>query len=100
MIIRPFHDWRIRTKLISTTLFLVLFPLLCIAYLSQDRFGNALRSAAEEDLEHLVGNIYSMCKVQHEMVQMRVILALNIAREKLYRENHEIKYVPPSSPSK
>ncbi len=94
MIIRPFHDWRIRTKLISTTLLLVLFPLLCVTYLSQDRFGNALRRAAEEDLEHLVGNIYSMCKVQHEMVQMRVILALNIAREKLYRENHEIQIVP------
>jgi PAS domain S-box-containing protein len=69
-------------------------PLLCVTYLSQDRFGNALRSAAEEDLEHLVGNIYSMCKVQHEMVQMRVISALNIAREKLYREDHKSQIVP------
>ena len=94
MTIRPFHDWRIRTKLIGTTLLLVLFPLLCVTYLSQDRFGNALRRAAEEDLEHLVGNIYSMCKVQQEMIQMRVILALNIAREKLYREDHEIQIVP------
>ena len=73
MIIRPFRDWRIRTKLISATLLLVLLPLLCVAYLALDRFGKALRSAAEEDLGHLVGNIYSMCKIQHEMVRMRAI---------------------------
>jgi PAS domain S-box-containing protein len=93
-IIRPFRDWRIRTKLISVTLLLVLLPLLCVAYLSLDRFGKALRKAAEENLEHVVGNIYSMCKIQHEMVQMRVNLGLNIAREKLYRSGHEIQIVP------
>ena len=91
--IRSFRDWKIRTKLISVTLMLVLLPLLCVAYLSLDRFGKALRKSAEEDLEHVVGNIYSMCKIQHEMVQMRVSLGLKIAREKLYRRGHEIQIV-------
>jgi PAS domain S-box-containing protein len=40
-----------------------------VAYLALDRFGKALRSAAEQDLDHLVGNIYAMCKIQHEMIQ-------------------------------
>jgi PAS domain S-box-containing protein len=55
---------------------------LCVAHLSLDRFGKALRSAAEEDLGHLVGNIYSMCKIQHEMVQMRVIGGLSVGAKK------------------
>ena len=29
----PFRDWKIRGKLISTTLFLVLLPLLVVVYL-------------------------------------------------------------------
>ena len=60
MFIPLFRDWSIRAKLISVTLFLVLLPLLCVAYLSMNRFGKALKSASEEDLDHLVRNIYSM----------------------------------------
>jgi PAS domain S-box-containing protein len=94
MFIPLFRDWSIRAKLISVTLFLVLFPLLCVGYLSMNRFGKALRSAAEEDLDHLVRNIYSMCKVQQEMVQKKVISDLNVAREILYGNGHEIEIVP------
>lgn len=89
-----FRDWSIRVKLISVTLFLVLLPLLCVAYLSMNRFGNALRSASEEDLEHLVKNIYSMCNVQQEMVQKKVISDLNVARELLYLHGRAIEIVP------
>ena len=94
MFIPLFRDWKIRAKLISVTLFLVLFPLLCVAYLSIDRFGKALRNASEEDLEHLVRNIYSMCKVQQEMVQMKVISDLNVATELLYLHGRLIEVVP------
>lgn len=89
-----FRDWSIRTKLISVTLFLVLLPLLCVAYLSMNRFGNALKSASEEDLDHLVRNIYSMCKVQQEMVQMKVTSDLNVARDLLYLHGRAIEIVP------
>ena len=89
-----FRDWSIRAKLISVTLFLVLLPLLCVAYLSMNRFGKALRSASEEDLDHLVRNIYSMCKVQQEMVQMKVVSDLNVARELLYLHDRAIEIVP------
>ena len=68
MSIPTFGNLKIRTKLVSVTLFLVLFPLVCVAYLSIDRFGKALREAAEEDLEHLVMNVYAMCEVQEEML--------------------------------
>ena len=89
-----FRDWSIRAKLISVTLFLVLLPLLCVAYLSMNRFGNALKSASEEDLDHLVRNIYSTCKVQQEMVQMKVTSDLNVARELLYLHGRAIEIVP------
>ena len=82
MVVPSFSNMRIRTKLISVTVCLVLLPLLCVAFLSLFQFGRALRTASEEDLGHLVGNIYSMCKIQHEMVQMRAISTLGIAREK------------------
>jgi PAS domain S-box-containing protein len=94
MFIPLFRDWSIRAKLISVTLFLVLLPLLCVAYLSMNRFGKALKSASEEDLEHLVRNIYSMCKVQQEIVQMKVVSDLNVARELLYLHDRAIEIVP------
>jgi methyl-accepting chemotaxis protein len=94
MPIPSFRNLRIRTKLIIVTLFLVLLPLMCVAYLSMDRFGKALRNASEEDLEHLVRNIYSMCKVQEEMVQMKAVSDLNVARDILYRHGHKIDIVP------
>ncbi len=94
MPVPSFRNLRIRTKLIIVTLFLVLLPLMCVAYLSMDRFGKALRNASEEDLEHLVRNIYSMCKVQEEMVQMKVVSDLKVARDILYRYGHKIEIVP------
>ena len=94
MFIPLFRDWSIRTKLTSVTLFLVLLPLLCVVYLSMNRFGKALRSSSEEDLEHLVRNIYSMCKIQQEMVQMKVISDLNVARARLYQNARAIEIVP------
>ena len=94
MFIPLFRDWTIRKKLISVTLVVVLLPLLCVAYLSMSSFGKALRYASEEDLEHLVTSIYSMCKVQQEMAQMKVVSDLNVARELLYRHSREIEIVP------
>ena len=85
MIIPSFRNLRIRAKLVTVTLFLVLVPLVAVSYLSLDRFGKALRMASEEDLEHLVTNIYSVCKVQQEMVQEKVVSDLNVAGEMLSR---------------
>ena len=68
MLISAFKNLRIRTKLIGVTLFIVLLALLGVSFLLTDQFGKALRNAADEDLEHLVGNIHSMCKVQQEMI--------------------------------
>jgi PAS domain S-box-containing protein len=58
---------RIRAKLFSVSIIIVLLPLLVVASLSMGRFRTALRNASEEDMEHLVRNIYSMCKVQQGM---------------------------------
>jgi len=93
MLIPTFGNLRIRAKLVSVTLFLVLVPLLCVSYLALERFGEALRSSAEDDLEHLVSNIYSMCKVQQEMVQNKVVSDLKVAREILHRRGKDIKIV-------
>ena len=94
MFIPQFRDWRIRTKLISVTLFVVLVPLLCVSFLSLNRFDRALRTASEEDLGHLVRNIYSMCKVEQEMSQTKVISDLKVAREILYLHGSAIEIVP------
>src|SRR5512136_1539276 len=93
MIIPAFRNLRIRAKLVSVTLFLVFAPLICVAYLSLDQFGKALRVAAEEDLEHQVRNIYAMCKVQQEMVQSKVISDLRVANELLFKDSPHITVV-------
>jgi PAS domain S-box-containing protein len=90
MIIPAFGNLRIRAKLVSVTLFLVLVPLLCVSYLSLYLFGEALRTAAKEDLEHLVRNIYAMCKVQQEMVQNKVVSDLRVAFDLLFRDSPKI----------
>ncbi|MBW1779142.1 MAG: Cache 3/Cache 2 fusion domain-containing protein [Deltaproteobacteria bacterium] len=85
-----FRDWKIRTKLVSVTLFVVLVPLLCVAFLSMDRFGKALRTASDADLGHLIRNIYGMCKVHQEQVQNKVISDLKVARELLSLQPSEL----------
>jgi len=70
MVIPPFRDWKIRTKLVSLTLFLVLLPLLCLAFLSAYQFTNALRAT----------NV-GFARIDH----------LNMAREMLYRQGHDIE---------
>ena len=62
-----FSNMRIRIKLIIVSVFLVLLPLILLAILSMMQFGAALRKASEEDLNHLVRNIYSMCRVYAEI---------------------------------
>jgi PAS domain S-box-containing protein len=93
MLIPSFRNLKIRAKLVSVTLFLVLVPLLCISFLALDRFGSALRGAAEENLEHLVSNIYGMCNVQQELVQNKLVSDLKVAWEILHRRGPEITVV-------
>ena len=93
MQIPSFRNLKIRAKLVSVTLFLVLVPLLSISFIALERFGAALRGAAEENLEHLVNNIYSMCSVQQEMVQNKLASDLKVAWEILLRRGKEISVV-------
>ena len=93
MYIPTFGNLRIRAKLVSVTLFLVLVPLLIVSYLAIDRFGHALREAAEEDLVHLVRNIYSMCTVQEEMVETKLVWDLKVAWEIIHPPGREITIV-------
>ena len=90
MLIPAFRNLRIRAKLVSVTLFLVLVPLLAISFLALDRFGSALRGAAEENLEHLVNNVYGMCNVQQEMIQNKLVSDLKVAWGILHRRGKEI----------
>jgi PAS domain S-box-containing protein len=94
MLIPSFRNLKIRAKLVSVTLFLVLVPLLGISFLALDRFGAALRGAAEENLEHLVSNIYGMCNVQQELVQNKLVSDLRVAWDILHRRGKEITIVP------
>lgn len=94
MFIPTFRNLRIRAKLVSVTLFLVLTPLLLVSYLAINRFGNALKAGAEMDLEHLVRNIYSMCKVQEEMVETQLVQDLKVAVDTIQSLGREITIDP------
>ncbi len=94
MAIPYFRNLRIRTKLAFVTIILVLLPLICVAYLSTNRFSDALRNSAEQDLAHLVRNVYSMCKIQEEMLQKKVNADLKVAEALLFQGDSEIKIFP------
>jgi len=94
MFIPLFRDWKIRTKLIGLTLFLVLLPLFGVSYLSMNRFGKSLKNSSEEGMANLVRNVHSMCKVQQEMSQRTAASNLNITRKILYLHGREIEIVP------
>jgi PAS domain S-box-containing protein len=79
---------------VCVTLFLVLIPLVAVAYLSLDSFGNSLKSSAEQDLAHLVTGIYSMCQVQQEMIQGKVVSDLNVARHVIFGSGERISIFP------
>jgi PAS domain S-box-containing protein len=93
MLIPSFKNMRIRAKLVSVTLFLVLAPLVCVSYLALDHFGKALKGAAEEDLKHVVRNVYAMCNIHEEMVQSKVLSDLRVAWDLLFRYGSGIAVV-------
>ena len=77
---RLFPDWKIQTKMTTVAVILVLCPILAISVLAIDRLTDALRKAAEADLENIVGNIVSMCRIQHGLLQQKVTSDLVAAR--------------------
>jgi PAS domain S-box-containing protein len=93
MLIPSFRNMRIRAKLVSVTLFLVLLPLIGVSYLALGQFGKALKGAAEEDLKHLVMNVYAMCNIHEEMVQRKVVSDLKVAWDLLFRYGSGITVV-------
>ncbi|MDH4265645.1 MAG: Cache 3/Cache 2 fusion domain-containing protein, partial [Deltaproteobacteria bacterium] len=76
---KPFKDWKIRTKLISFTLLLALVPLGVAAMLALGKFTEDLKQAYESDLAHIVTNIHAMCKAQQELLQRKLTSDLKIA---------------------
>ncbi|MBN2062630.1 MAG: Cache 3/Cache 2 fusion domain-containing protein [Deltaproteobacteria bacterium] len=93
MIIPPFKNLKIRAKLVSVTLFMVMISLLTVSFLSTSQFGKALRNSAEEDLEHLVTNLYSMCKLQYDMMNEMALSSLNVAIKIFYQEEGDIQAI-------
>lgn len=91
MIVPAFKDLKIRTKLITVTVFLVLVPLLSVAVLSSLRFAGALKTTSDEELGHLVRNVYSMCKIQQEQLQSKILFDLNVARKIFYSYGTELR---------
>ena len=82
---KPFRDWKIRTKLISFTLLLALIPLGVGAGLSLKRFTEDLKQAYESDLDHIVANIHAMCKAQEELLQGKLTADQKLAHHLFYQ---------------
>jgi PAS domain S-box-containing protein len=83
--LKPFRDWKIRTKLISFTLLLALMPLGVGAGLSLLRFTENLKRSYESDLEHIVSNVHAMCQAQEELLQNKLTSDQSIARHIFYQ---------------
>ena len=87
---RPFKDWKIRTKLISFTLLLALVPLGVGALLSLGKFTEDLKQAYESDLEHIVANIHAMCGAQQELLQDKLTSDLNTAHYVFFQNGQSV----------
>ncbi len=87
---KPFKDWKIRTKLITFTLLLGLVPMGLAAMISLDKFTEDLKNAYESDLEHIVTNIYAMCKAQQELLQNKITSDLKIAHQIFYQYGENV----------
>jgi len=83
--LKPFRDWKIRTKLISFTLLLALIPLGVGAGLSLKKFTEDLKQAYESDLDHIVANIHAMCKAQEELLQGKLTADQKLAHHLFYQ---------------
>jgi PAS domain S-box-containing protein len=57
----------------------VLISILGFYYVSTYQFSKAIRNSSEEDLEHLVRNIYSMCILQQELIRAQGNFDLDIS---------------------
>jgi PAS domain S-box-containing protein len=87
---KPYKDWKIRTKLISLTLLLAVGPLGVGAMLSLDKFTEDLEQAYESDLAHIVSNIHAMCKAQQELLQNKLASDLKIAHHLFYQHGRYV----------
>ena len=87
---KPFRDWKIRTKLISFTLLLALVPLGVGALLSLGKFTEDLKQSYESDLEHIVGNIHAMCRAQQELLQNKITAGLNTAHYVFFQNGRSV----------
>jgi PAS domain S-box-containing protein len=87
---KPFRDWKIRTKLISFTLLLALVPLGVGALISLGKFTEDLKQSYESDLEHIVANIYAMCKAQQELLQNKLTSDLNTAHYVFFQNGRTV----------
>ena len=87
---KPFRDWKIRTKLISFTLLLALVPLGVGALLSLGKFTEDLKQSYESDLEHIVANISAMCGAQQELLQNKITADLNTAHYVFFQNGRSV----------
>ncbi len=87
---KPYKDWKIRTKLISLTLLLALGPLGVGAILSLEKFTENLEQAYESDLAHIVTNIHAMCKAQQELLQNKLASDLKTAHFLFYQHGRYV----------
>jgi PAS domain S-box-containing protein len=92
--VTPFRDWKIRTKLIAFTLLLSLVPMGVAAMLSLNKFTEDLKDAYESDLEHIVANIYAMCKAQQELLQDKLTADLRVAHHIFYQSRRTVTVSP------
>ena len=80
MNIKKFSNWKIQTKLIVTTLLIVLLPMMLVSYLALSRFAASLEKGAKQSLEQIVLDLHAMCGILVETSDERMKNDLKIAR--------------------
>ena len=94
MKIKRFRDWKIRTKLVSITLVMVMTPLMAAAILSLSKFEHSLEEAAEADLEHIVGGLVDLCRAQEEILMGKIDKDQQIAQSVLASFGDDLQLDP------
>ena len=69
---------------------LPMFVILVLSFIQREQASNLINDAIQEmileDLAHVMGDFYSLCKTANDFTQQYVNFSLNIAREEIYQK--------------
>ena len=78
---KRFRNWKIQTKLVVTMLLVVFAPMVLVATLSLQRFSDSLRDNSEQNLEQIVADVLTTCRLLVEASDHQINLDMKTASQ-------------------